>query len=173
MTSPWGFRFFFLDIIYIWVLFTLRVSLLESNLSATLANSELRIWIAPSIESCWTYCGSIVITVRGESVTITGVTSRGSAYADIRRLQWGSEDCSYRHSVSGVHRSRIIRLFPVGVAIVAGHPIMLWPIDWNKFQWLSDSGELQGYSLSSVKRETIGSSIVVSTKVNVGSSFAS
>ena len=50
-----GFRFFFLDIINIWVLFTLRVSLLASNYSAPLANSELRIWIAPSIESCWTY----------------------------------------------------------------------------------------------------------------------
>ena len=55
MTSPWGLRFFFLDIINIWVLFTLSVSLLESNHSATLSNSELRIWIAPSIESCWTY----------------------------------------------------------------------------------------------------------------------
>ena len=55
MTSPWGFRFFFLDIINIWVLFTLRVILLEWSNSAALANSELRIWIAPSIESCWTY----------------------------------------------------------------------------------------------------------------------
>ena len=55
ITSPWGFRFFHLDIIKKWVLFTLRVSLLESNHSATLANSELSIWIAPSIESCWTY----------------------------------------------------------------------------------------------------------------------
>ena len=53
--SPRGFRFFFLDIINICVLFTLRVSLLESNHYATLGNSELRIWIAPSIESCWTY----------------------------------------------------------------------------------------------------------------------
>ena len=54
----------------------------------------------------------------------------------------GSEDCSYLISVSGVHRSGIVRLFPVDVAIVAGHPTMLWPIDWNKFQWLSDLGEL-------------------------------
>ena len=38
MTSPWGFKFFFLDIINIRVLFTLRVSVLESNHSATLAN---------------------------------------------------------------------------------------------------------------------------------------
>ena len=42
MTSPYGFRVFFLDIINIWVLFTLRVSLLESNHSAALVNSELR-----------------------------------------------------------------------------------------------------------------------------------
>ena len=42
MTSPWGFMFFFLDMINIRVLFTLRVILLESNHSATLANSELQ-----------------------------------------------------------------------------------------------------------------------------------
>ena len=36
MTSTWGFRVFFLDIINIWVLFTFRVSFLESNHSATL-----------------------------------------------------------------------------------------------------------------------------------------
>ena len=41
MTSRWGFEFFFLDSINIRVLFTLRFSLLESNHSATLANSEL------------------------------------------------------------------------------------------------------------------------------------
>ena len=49
MTSPWGFRVFFLDIINIWVLFKLSVRLLESNHSATLANSELRILIGPSM----------------------------------------------------------------------------------------------------------------------------
>ena len=32
MSSPWGLKFFFLDIINIWVWFTLRVSLLESVL---------------------------------------------------------------------------------------------------------------------------------------------
>ena len=55
MTSTWWFRVFFLDIINIWILFTLNVSLLESNLSPTLATSQLRSWIAPSIGSCWTY----------------------------------------------------------------------------------------------------------------------
>ena len=67
----------------------------------------------------------------------------------------------------------MVRLFHVGVVIVAGHLTMLWPIDWNKFQSLSDSGELQGYSPSRVKHEMLRSSMVVSTKVNVGSSFAS
>ena len=54
---------------------------------------------------------------------------------------------------------RIVRLFPVGVPIVVGHSTMLWPIDWNKFPWLSDFGELQGYCLSLVKREMQGSSV--------------
>ena len=44
--------------------------------------------------------------------------------------------------------------------------------NWNKFWWLSDLGELQGYRLSLVKREALWSSTVVSTKVKVGFSFA-
>ena len=53
VTSLWGVRIFLRDNIIIWVLFTLRVSLLESNHNATFANSVFRISIASSIKSFW------------------------------------------------------------------------------------------------------------------------
>ena len=55
ITSLWGVRIFLRANIIICVLFTFRVSLLESNHNATLVNSVLRISIALSIESFWTY----------------------------------------------------------------------------------------------------------------------
>ena len=57
ITSFWVVRFFLRDnnVMIICVLFTLIVSLLESNHNATLANSVLRISIALSIKSFWTY----------------------------------------------------------------------------------------------------------------------
>ena len=55
ITSFWGVGFFLRDNMTICVLFTLRVSLLESNHNATLANSVLRISTSLSIESFWTY----------------------------------------------------------------------------------------------------------------------
>ena len=51
ITSFWGVRIFLQDNMIICVLFTLRVSLLESNHNATLANYILRISITLSIES--------------------------------------------------------------------------------------------------------------------------
>ena len=55
ITSFWGVRIFLRDNMIICVLFTFRVSLLESNHNATLVNFALRISIAQSIESFWTY----------------------------------------------------------------------------------------------------------------------
>ena len=55
ITSFGGVRIFLRDNIIICILSTLRVCLLESNHNAALANSVLRIYVALSIESFWTY----------------------------------------------------------------------------------------------------------------------
>ena len=68
---------------------------------------------------------------------------------------------------------RTSRLFPVSVGYSRGKSNYTEACGWNKFQWLSDSGYPQGYSRSCMKREVIRSSMIVSTKVKVGSSFAS
>ena len=96
MTSPWGFRFFFVDI-NIWVLFTLRVSLLESNHSATLANSELRIWIAPSIESCWTYI--VVSSAENECQDITWINN----IVNVDQKPWGPQNRTLGHTYVQVY----------------------------------------------------------------------
>ena len=55
-----SFQFFLRDNLIICVLFTLRVSLLESSHNATLANSVLGISIALSIESFWIYTACVI-----------------------------------------------------------------------------------------------------------------